>query len=205
MEHRRRCCYAQLSEQLYFREHWTEKRTDNDLSEWEYCGLDAISTLILSYKLESELNESGMKDLYKHINDLALSLAKIQERGIKIDVDARKKMVHAQGLRLKKIKTEIEKKYGAEFNPNSPKQVKELLYNKLKFPVIYVKRKISSDEASLRKLAQRYPEETILRNIINYRKVSKLINTFLDVNLDDDGIKRFLIFSTPLLFPTGIF
>ncbi len=175
---------------LDYNNYWTDKRTDDDMSEWKYCGMDAISTLVLSYKIEHELINANMKSLYRHINNLAIALTRVQERGITIDDDARKKMLIFQKDKLVSIKKEIEAVAGKEFNPNSPKQVKELLYDKLKFPASYKDGKATADEASLKKIMKRYPGETVVRDIVKYRKVSKLINTFLDMNLDSDGKMR---------------
>jgi len=76
-----------------------------------------------------------------------------------------------------------------ELNPNSPKQVKELLYEKLGFPVIrhHKTKKPTTDENALQRLILRYPNEPVLDLIISYRKTQKLISTYVDVPLDPDG------------------
>jgi len=170
--------------------YWADRQSDNDESEWHYNGMDAIATLVISYKLETELHNAGMMNLYKHINDLAIALTRIQERGICIDDDARKAMLEEQNVKLDKILKDISNVAGGSFNPNSPKQVKELLYDKLKFPIVYKDGKETTGEAALKKLAKRYPKERVLNDIVAYRKTSKLINTFLDMNLDADGKMR---------------
>lgn len=175
---------------LNYHNYWSGKDTGNDKSEWEYCGMDAISTLVLSYKLTDELNNAGMMKLYKHINNLGIALARVQERGVNIDNKARKNMIVDKKLLLKNILKQIEAVAGVGFNPNSPKQVKELIYDKLKFPAMYKNKSLTSDEASIKKLMRRYPNETVLRDIITYRKTSKLINTFLEMKFDEDGKMR---------------
>ena len=177
--------------------YWTGKETVSDESEWHYNGLDAICTLLISYKLDEELHDADMMGLYRSINDLAIALTRVQDRGITIDTVARDKMIVEQRQKLKdtekRIIASVSKATNnplATFNPNSPKQVKELLYDTLKFPTIFDKGKVSTGEVALRKLVKRYPNETVINDIINYRKVSKLINTFLDINLDDDGKMR---------------
>ncbi len=197
-----------------YKNYWIGKETENDMSEWAYCGMDAIATLVISYKLETELHESKMADLYKHINNLALSLAKIQGRGIKIDDVARKEMLVVQKAKLKLVVDKINTTAGTDFNPASPKQVKELLYDKMKFPAAYKDRKVTTNEAALKKLLQRYPNESILRNIVSHRKISKLINTFLEMNLTKDnrmitsynasGTKGARISSSKTLWKTGM-
>jgi len=177
--------------------YWTGKETVSDESEWHYNGLDAICTLLISYKLDEELHDASMMGLYRSINDLAIALTRVQERGITIDTVARDKMIVEQRQKLEDIAKRIAISAALAtgnpintFNPNSPKQVKELLYDTLKFPTMFDKGKVSTGEVALRKLVKRYPKEIVINDIINYRKVSKLINTFLDINLDDDGRMR---------------
>lgn len=174
-----------------YHNYWTNKVTSDDISEWTYCGMDAICTLVISYKLTTELFDSNMTKLYKHINNLAIAITQVQERGITIDLKARDEMVVSQTILLNNVVAEIEKEAGESFNPASPKQVKELLYDKLKFPTMYNKyKKVTTDEEAIKKLLKRYPNENILKNIIKFRKVSKLINTFLTSKLDSDGVMR---------------
>jgi DNA polymerase-1 len=96
--------------------------------------------------------------------------------------------------RLTKLKDQIIKELIAltgieSFNPNSPKQVKELLYEKLGFPKIYKRgtRTLTADEDAIRRLQKKYPTEPCLAKIIEFRKTSKLISTYIDVALDPDG------------------
>jgi len=80
---------------------------------------------------------------------------------------------------------------GEDVNPNSPKQMKELLYDKLKFPSATSRDgNITTNEEAIRQLAKRYPGQPVLQAIIDHRKASKLIGTYLDVKLDCDGRVR---------------
>lgn len=190
--------YAELPKSLDFcnsilcnyHNYWSDKSTAVDESEWEYCAYDAASTLDISFKIEREIDERGMRTVYKRVNDLALALERVQRRGVKIDNEARLELIEKQKQKLADIKQKIKDTVGEAFNPNSPKQVKELLYDKLKFPVVKKNKKPTTDEAAIMKLARKYPKEEILKDIITFRKVSKLISTFLDIKIDDDGRMR---------------
>lgn len=128
------------------------------------------------------------------MHKLALALARAQEYGILVDKDAISTLKTEANLRLGKHKALIAKVAGAEINPASNPQIQKLLYEKLKFPGVYKKdkgvEKLVVDEPALRKLEKRYPNEEILNAIIMHRKESKLISTYLNMVIDDDGRLR---------------
>ncbi len=73
--------------------YWSDKVTENDVSEWTYNCWDAIVTLDAAYKIEDELNKTGMLDLYKtHTHPCSQVLAKMSWAGILIDVDKREEI-----------------------------------------------------------------------------------------------------------------
>ncbi len=138
---------------------------------------------------------NNLLDFYNnHIHKLALSLARAQQYGILVDKEAVVILKAEANDRLAKHITLIEEIAGDKLNPGSNLQVQKLLYDKLKFPIIYKKekgvQKPTVDEPALRKLEKRYPNEKILNAIIMYRKESKLISTYLNMVLDDDGRLR---------------
>jgi len=125
-----------------------------------------------------------------HIHPLAIALAETQDRGVLIDLTAREEIRIKVTARIKETEAAIRAIAGADLNPNSPKQVNELLYDKMKLPVIYKDNKPTTDEEAIKKLFQRYPGEPILKLILSYRKDTKLISTFIDVPVDEDGRMR---------------
>ncbi len=176
--------------------YWTKKVTENDSSEWKYNCMDAIVTLIAANKIEKDLKSEGMLDLYlEKTHPLAIALATSSRHGIKIDVVERDKIIKEKKLEIENVKAELKKivaeltgEEEREVNPNSPKQVGDLLYRVMKFPTIYGKNKKSTvDEEAIRKLGKKYPDEPVLNLIITYRKAVKLISTYLDVKLTSDN------------------
>ncbi len=190
--------YAELPNGLKFitliitdyQNYWTEKETSTDLSEWHYNAMDSIVTLSIYYKLVTELIDNNMEEIYREVNELALVMSIISARGIKVDTVVRDKLIIVQEGKLEKLRKELSDAAGSEFNPNSPKQVKALLHDKLKLPKIRIKGKITTNEVALRTLLKKYPTEKILLAIVYYRKIVKLISTYLKVPLDDDGKMR---------------
>lgn len=124
------------------------------------------------------------------IHPLAIALAETQDRGVLIDLKAREDIRMKVTARIKETEEAIKAIAGAGLNPNSPKQVNELLYEKMKLPVIYKDNKPTTDEEAIKKLFQRYPGEPILKLILSYRKDTKLISTFIDVPVDEDNRMR---------------
>jgi uracil-DNA glycosylase family 4 len=192
-----------------FENYWSEKKTSEDMSEWYYCAMDSICTIVISHKIESELVGVNMWELYKHVNANVIAITAMQERGVCIDDDARIKLLEQK----KKELEEIIQSFPEGFNPASPKQVKELLYDELRLPVQKKQGKITTDEAALRKLAVKYPDQPILRSLIAHRKTSKLISTFLNMKLIDgkmftnfngSGTKSGRLSSSKTLWETGM-
>lgn len=138
----------------------------------------------------------NLLDFYQnHVHKLALSLARAQQYGILVDKDAIALLKAEANSRLCEHKAVIADTAGDKINPGSNIQVQKLLYDKLKFPKIFVKdkrgnEKVTVDETALRKLEKKYPNEAILHAIIMYRKESKLISTYLNMVIDDDGRLR---------------
>lgn len=173
--------------------YWTHHEVQVDQSEWHYNAMDCIATLEASELIDKELSEENLADLYySHVHPLTFDLLKAQERGVTWDKDAADKMK----IRLSKDLIETQEKLNlllaTDVNPNSPKQIKQILYEKLRFPVVYhhKTKKSTVDENALLKLEEKYPNEPALALIIKYRKISKLISTFIDVTLDADGRMR---------------
>lgn len=171
--------------------YWTEKDSSDDRSMWSYNCWDAIVTLVISYDIEKELKDAGLDKLYfDHVHPLAFALSDASRRGVLIDKDARDKLTLEARKTIETVQKEINDLAGRELNPNSSQQVQKLLYEELKFPTIYKDGVSTANEEALRKLEKRYPNEKILAKIIEYRKSSKLVSTFLDVKIDDDGRMR---------------
>jgi DNA polymerase I-like protein with 3'-5' exonuclease and polymerase domains len=176
--------------------YWTNKVTSIDMSEWRYCSMDSISTLVCSHKIREEIESSGMSDLYyNHIHPFAFSLANAQTVGIGFDTKRRDEILKEQEEILKNISSKISVIAKKEININSPPQVMHLLYEEMNYPKIYKKNAnnkqvVTCDEDALRRLEQKYPDDPLLDLIVTYRKTAKLISTYLRQDPDPDGMMR---------------
>jgi uracil-DNA glycosylase family 4 len=175
-----------------YKNYWSDKVTENDMSEWQYCAMDSITTYISSYKIEENLKSANMVDYYfNHRRPLALALAVAQMEGLDIDEDRRNELIREQKAILKDLESRINEIAKCEVNINSPKQVAELLYERMNFPKILNKSKnVTTDEKALRSLERKFPNQPILESIIMYRKTKKLISTYLLAKCDPDGKMR---------------
>lgn len=129
--------------------------------------------------LTQRLEEAGMKTLFFEIEmPVIYSLYHMEEEGITV----RREELKAYGERLKvqmdKLEQEIYAETGCEFNINSPKQLGEILFEKLQMPGgKKTKTGYSTAADVLEKLAPEYP---VVRKILDYRQVTKLKSTYAD-------------------------
>lgn len=129
--------------------------------------------------LEQELADKKLMELFRTIEmPLAEILAHIQMTGIALDLKLLEKLSCEVDGRLVAIIKSIYELCGCEFNLNSPKQLREVLFEKLKLPVIKkTKTGPSTDEEVLRALANKH---TVVALLLEYRQLSKLKSTYID-------------------------
>ncbi|MBI5098458.1 MAG: DNA polymerase I [Nitrospirae bacterium] len=145
----------------------------------KYSGEDAASTLKLKKHLEPEIEKEGLSKLFHEIEmPLIEVLADMEMAGVKIDIS----LMDLLSKRLTNELASIEKRIyfiaGEEFNINSPKQLQEILFEKLGLRTIKkTKTGFSTDIDVLEQLAL---EHELPREIIEYRGLSKLKNTYVD-------------------------
>ncbi|MDR2428281.1 MAG: DNA polymerase I [Candidatus Margulisbacteria bacterium] len=122
------------------------------------------------------------QDLYKLYEEIELPLAgvltEMQEQGVKIDTAFLAKMSRELYASIKDVEKKIFAAAGQEFNLNSPKQLGEIFFEKLKMPVIKKTRTgYSTDAAVLEELAYDY---AIAQLLLEYRQLAKLKSTYVD-------------------------
>ena len=124
---------------------------------------------------------------------LARVLADMELAGFRIDTDGISRYGEMLGNMAEDLKNRIYTYAGEEFNIGSPKQLGEVLFEKMKLPA-YKKTKTgySTDAETLQKLSSKYP---IVEDILDYRQVTKLKSTYADglVKAADENDKKKLI------------
>lgn len=147
----------------------------------EYCAMDCESTLRLSQILLPEL-KGKLKKLYFNLY-MPLSRVYIESEllGTKIDVPYIEDLIIEHGGRAEQLLTQIHKIAGKEFNLNSPKQMGEILFTQLKFPIILktASGKPSTSEGALKAIPKRVKNREIIDLILEYRGLNKMLTTYL--------------------------
>ena len=148
-----------------------------------YCGMDVYLTRKLAIIYINRLKETSIKliNLLKEVEQpLEQVLAEIESTGIIIDTPYLKDLSLELTKKLNTIEKEVYNVAGNEFNLSSPKQLGELLFEKLDLDrkkSRKTKTGWSTDAAVLEKLESDHP---IVKMIIEHRTISKLLNTYVD-------------------------
>jgi DNA polymerase-1 len=147
----------------------------------------------LTTTFREEIKSAGLTKLYEEIDlPLVPVLARMEHAGVKIDTAALSKMSTELEREIAIKEKEIHQIAGTEFNVGSPRQLGDILFNKLNLPkpVKYGKgRTISTAVDVLEALAEDHP---IARMVLDYRQLTKLKSTYVDTlpALIDRNTKR---------------
>ena len=147
----------------------------------EYAAEDADITLQLYEKLMPLLKENGVEKLFYEIEmPLVPVLSRMEANGVKIDTENLQQISEEFGKEIRKIEEQIYQAAGTPFNIASPKQLGEILFEKLKIDEKAKKTKTgqyATGEDVLQKLSHKHP---IIQMILDYRSFTKLKSTYLD-------------------------
>ena len=147
----------------------------------EYAAEDADITLQLYEKLMPLLKENGVEKLFYEIEmPLVPVLSRMEANGVKIDTENLQQISEEFGKEIRKIEEQIYGAAGTPFNIASPKQLGEILFEKLKIDEKAKKTKTgqyATGEDVLQKLSHKHP---IIQMILDYRSYTKLKSTYLD-------------------------
>ncbi|MFB9752622.1 DNA polymerase I [Paenibacillus hodogayensis] len=129
--------------------------------------------------LNAELEKNEMSRLYYELEfPLARVLAGMEKKGIRVDAGGLRQLGGELGQAIEKLVEGIYKEAGSEFNLNSPKQLGDILFDKLGLPIIKkTKTGYSTDAEVLEKLA---PYNGVVSSILNYRQLAKLQSTYVE-------------------------
>ncbi len=160
------------------------QRNMRDLSPlqvYEYAAEDADITLQLKLVLEEKLKESGFASLFYDIEmPLMPVLAEMEMNGVLIDTNSLKETSKLFTERMLTLEQEIYRLAGEEFNISSPKQVGDILFEKLKIVEKAKKTKTGQYVTSEEVLQQLRSKHPIIDNILAYRGLKKLLGTYVD-------------------------
>ena len=135
----------------------------------------------LAELLNKDLEKFKLLELYKSIEiPLLKTLSKMERVGVNIDSHFLKNLSKKTTKDLNILKEKIFKIAGLEFNISSPKQLGEVLFDRLKISSKPKKTKTGQYSTSEDILAELVDENIIIKLILEYRSVSKLLNTYID-------------------------
>jgi DNA polymerase-1 len=144
-----------------------------------WAGAIAHAVLAIADQLPARLDTGGLAALYRDIElPVARLLAHVERIGIHIDVDHFRTLSREVEGRLAALESDIYKLAGTELNIGSPKQLQELLYDKLGIETKGVRRTktgLSVDSDTLEQF-----DHPIIKPILEHREISKLKGTYLD-------------------------
>ncbi|WP_454673400.1 DNA polymerase I [Achromobacter pestifer] len=145
-----------------------------------YAAEDADFTLQLHQVLRPMVAaDDGLNRIYQLEIQVSAVLTTIERNGVKVDAAELGRQSHKLGQEMLRLEQKAYELAGQPFNLNSPKQLGEILFDRMQLPVV---RKTaggapSTDEDVLTKLAQDYPLPQVL---LEYRGLSKLKSTYTD-------------------------
>ena len=147
----------------------------------EYACEDADLTLQLKPILEEKIKKFGTYELYQTIEEPLINVLRDMEcEGIRINPDFLNSYSKDLDKMIREAEQEIYKEAGVHFNIGSPKQVGEILFDKMKLPYKGKKTSTGQYETGEDRLVELEQEFDIVKKILNFRKFSKLKSTYVD-------------------------
>ena len=148
---------------------------------YEYAAEDADVTLKLKNVLEKELKKYEVEHLFYDIEmPLMPVLASMEMNGVRLDTESLKETSDVLTTRMKSIEHKIYELAGQEFNIASPKQVGEILFDKLKIVEKTKKTKTGQYVTNEEVLQGLKHKHEIVENILEHRGLKKLLGTYVD-------------------------
>ncbi len=143
----------------------------------------ACRTVCMLYRavpvMSQKLDEMGMHALFTDIEmPLVFTLSDMEQAGIRVEADELKEYSAQLGEKIRELEARIYEQAGETFNINSPKQLGDILFEKMKLPHgKKTKTGYSTAADVLEKLSPDYP---IVADILEYRQMTKLKSTYAD-------------------------
>jgi DNA polymerase-1 len=145
----------------------------------DYSGADADMTLRLAGVLEKDLAARDLMKLFTEVEmPLVPVLLEMETNGIAVDTSILGEMSASLGEQIEALRKKICAEADCEFNINSPRQLGEVLFEKLHIPTSRRgKSKYSTEASVLEELRQAFP---IVADVLEYRQLTKIKSTYID-------------------------
>ncbi|MDR0421416.1 MAG: DNA polymerase I [Proteiniphilum sp.] len=147
----------------------------------DYAAEDADITLKLKNILEREIRDNNLEKLFHDIEcPLVYVLADMEWTGVRLDLKALKDLSTEYSAELQRIEKEITDMAGIEFNVNSPKQIGEVLFDRLKIVEKPKKTRTGQYKTSEEELEKFRSKHPVIGKILAQRGLKKLLSTYID-------------------------
>jgi DNA polymerase-1 len=145
-----------------------------------YCSEDVDMTLRLKEIFLPKLQAEGLEKIFNEIElPLVKVLAEMESVGIKLNAEFLNQLSAEAEIDIRELEKDIYKLSGEEFNLNSPKQMKEVLFEKMKLEPIANKKNKSGLSTAAGELEKMLGQHPVIEKIMQYRELAKLQNTYL--------------------------
>ncbi|MBI4443715.1 MAG: DNA polymerase I [Acidobacteria bacterium] len=135
----------------------------------------------LAALLEPDMKAAALESLYQEIElPLALVLAEMEMQGVKLDVAPLRALSLEMEADLEKLRRRIYELTGAEFNVNSPKQLGQVLFEKMGLPAPRKRGKAKALSTAVDVLEELAAQHEVPRRVLEYRQLAKLKSTYVD-------------------------
>jgi DNA polymerase-1 len=142
---------------------------------------EADLTWCLAGRLRERLEGAGLDGLYDTIDGPLLPvLAEMEARGVRIDTGRLERMSLEMATELERTRREIHELAGVEFNVDSPKQLREVLFERLGLEPRKRTAKSKAPSTDAQTLEELAPEHAIAGKLLAYRELAKLKGTYVD-------------------------
>jgi DNA polymerase-1 len=137
-------------------------------------------TFRLKEVFEPQIKKEGLTKIFKDIElPLIEVLGAMESKGIILDSKLLNKLAGEAEIEIKKLETEIYKLTGEEFNLNSPKQLKEVLFEKMGLVPVENRKNKSGLSTAAGELEKMLGQHAVIPKILEYREIAKLYSTYL--------------------------
>jgi DNA polymerase I len=147
---------------------------------WRQVAAEAAAVALLAPVLEEQIDRQGLRRLLDEVElPLASVLARMEARGVRLDVPYLEEMGESVRDRMATLKADVFRHAGQEFNLNSPPQLRQILYDQLGLQPgkKTSKGQLSTDASVLEKLRDAHP---IVDALLSWRELDKLNSTYLE-------------------------
>lgn len=187
---------SQYTDMPYYKDDGVDWKIENDVDEfWRYNIKDCVHLLMIYPKIMKELKDQGLYDFFfNHVMRLQPHLVRMTVNGIKADEEYKEKLIEQLDRELEDAKRLCNEQArecigdsSYSFNPNSPRQVGDLFFSRLKL----VGRGTSTNKENRDRILKhpRTPESAkeLIRRIDDFAEKQKFFSTYAKSRLDSDG------------------